>query len=938
MEPVSRRASLLGLPGLALAGAAGPARSRPQVEPMEPAVPIAGGVRLAQGERFVDIVFTAENTVSVTKYPKASPAPPGFFLGPDSRRAAPQVTAERLQLAGVEVRLNRKTGGVAVWFNGRLILEDLGGLDGTAFELGQESDLYGLGQFRDPLVNYRDAAVYLAQGNMDAVNPLLVSPQGYGLLWDTGTDSHFTSTGRRLRFSNPSPVTRYHVLLGRNAEDVIGLYRRLTGPAPLLPRYAYGFWQSQESYRTQDALIEVLDGYRARRLPVDVMVQDWGYWGSERQFSGMVWDPQRYPDPQGLCRQVHDRQARIIASVWPAMGPDSAVYKALDVEGLLLPQPHWSGGRVLDITAPKARAIYWQHIRDGLLSVGLDGLWTDGSEPEFLSTGSRYVTTSAYVGNGAAQAGALRDHALTFSYLQSGLLYREMRRLRPDRRPFTLTRSVYAGQQAFNAVTWSGDTFAGWQTLRNQIIAAQQISLSGIPYWTNDIGGFLVTHRFPGGWSNPAYRELYVRWFQFGAFLPIFRAHGTEIRRELWAIGQPGDPHYEALKSALERRYALLPYIYSLAAKATFDHAPLLRPLVMDFSHDARIQAYPHQYMFGRDLLVCPVTTPLLQDHAEPYEFIPNTAVTGHDGPAASVTFYAGADFGTAVETRLTDDLKMSWFGDLPLALKGKPYSAVWKGRITALESGRHRWRIICQGLVRFTLAGQLKVSSVGQAAGSSNTANGAVSFAGHKDDDVHLFEADLRAGQACDFELTISQPKPDAVSLWVEWITPSHGRDMQVGPDKAIAVYLPAGQDWFRFGKPGRLAGGTVQTLRPAIGDLPLYVRAGAIIPMTPGLQYADEPAGAIELHIYPGRDGTCELYDDTGDGFGYEGGQCSRTEITWDDRTSALTIGRARGQYPGMPTRRSFKAVLYGDQGIVEREVQVASDASATLPFAAG
>ncbi|ESQ89387.1 hypothetical protein ABAC460_12820 [Asticcacaulis sp. AC460] len=902
---------------LAAGAAAGAAMPAGAATPVDSVSDIPGGVRLSRAGLTTDILFMPGGAVGVVKYP-ADPKLDirGFFQGNgfanDIRR-----DGDRLSSGDIEVRIDRTTGALVFSRGGRLIIADDAASTPSLqqFSLAKTHDLYGLGQFRDPLTNYRDKKLYIAHGNMDAVNPVLVSPDGFGLLWDTGTDSHFESRGKHLNYSNPSPVTRYYLFLGDNTDAVIRQYRLLTGTAPLLPKYAYGFWQSQERYRTQAELIGILDGYRSRNLPVDVMVQDWRYWGEDGQFSGMVWDKVNFADPKAMCAEVHAKNAHIIASVWPAMGPDSAVHKALAAENLLFQGAHWSGGKVLDITAPKARDIYWKHIKSGLIDVGLDGLWTDGTEPEFMSTGSRYVTTRSYISNGDSFAGPLKDRALTFSYQQARLLYSGMRDARPDKRPLILTRSVYAGQQAFNTVTWSGDIFAGWETLNFQITAAQQISLSGIPYWTNDIGGFLVSHRFPGGLDNPAYRELYVRWFQFAAFLPVFRAHGTEIRRELWAMGNDGEPHYEALKTALNLRYALMPYIYNQAHRVTQQHESFLRPLVMDFPGDPKIKDYPSQYMFGHDILVCPVMTPLDHTQVDPYEFLPNYAVTGLDSPAPRIEFFEGANFETLVDIRHSDDLKMSWSGDIPFALKGKPYSAVWKGRIIAQETGRHKFQVMTQGLIRFTLGGQVRVASQGTGAGATAGANGAVSFAGHNGDDVYRFEMELKAGQAYDFELTQSQPKPDVVSLWVEWITPSHAKDMQATPDKTIAVYLPAGHDWYPLLGGPSLKGGQVLKLRPKLDEIPVFVLAGAIIPMSRGIQYATQKPDTIELHVYRGADVELILSDDSGEGSDYQYQRTLRWTMSWDDGTQTFSIDADHRL--NLRHSQAFELVVHGKDG---------------------
>lgn len=940
MTHVNRRHIAKGISAFGIATAI-VCSSKAEAEPVafSSIIELSGGVRLHQGDLVIDVLCARPGMVSVVKYREAdAPRAYGFFLKNTQKANGLRLRDDKLSHGDIEIAFHRSSGGIGFTYRGRTILTDLGSMGDASFDMATESDLYGLGQFRDGLHNYRDKSVYLAQGNSDAINPVLVSPDRFGLLWETGTDSHFSNAGKRLSFSNPSPICRYHVLLGATTDDIIARYRNLTGRAPLLPKYAYGFWQSQERYNTQTELTDILDGYRSRRLPVDVMVQDWAYWGSDEVFSGMVWDKDRYPNPKAMCEHVHALHAHVLASVWPAVGPKSEVYKDLAAHDLLLKNPHWSGSKVVDITNPEAQDIYWTHIRDGLLSVGIDGLWTDGSEPEFMSTGNRYVTTQSYVTNGDSFAGPLRDNALTFSYYQARLLYTRMRQYRPSQRPVILTRSVYAGQQAFNAITWSGDIFAGWETFRNQVTAAQQISISGIPYWTDDIGGFLVTHRFPEGLASQAYLELYVRWFQFGAFLPIFRAHGTQTRRELWAYGVPGEPHFEALKTALELRYALMPYIYELASRVTFQNETVLRPLVMDFAKDAAVARHPYQFMFGRDLLVCPVVTPLYQAQVDPYEFIPNYAVTGADGPAAEVTFFAGADFETKVETRYSDDLKMSWFGDLPAALKGKPYSAIWKGKITAQDTGLHKFRIITQGLIRFTLEGEVKVASAGSGEAAKNQATGAVSFAGHNGDDMYHFEADLVAGRTYTFELTQSQPKPDAVSLWVEWITPTQAVDMQVSPDKTFEVYLPAGNDWYELGDTERLHGGQTLSIRPELGKIPVYVRAGAVLPMTLGLQYANETPTETELHVYPGRDGRCDLYEDGGDGFGYEAGEHASIPIRWTESRGTLTIGPVNGHYPGMPANRRYKAIYHGPGKATAKMVEVQGGKPVTVKFGRG
>ncbi|GIU67064.1 TIM-barrel domain-containing protein [Candidatus Phycosocius spiralis] len=909
--------------------------SNPSFEQM---MRIEGGVRLvSQNGTTLDIMCMSEGTFSVVKYRSNSNIDrEGFFL---KARAASGIHFEGGILRNGDCGLHIDPGkGLLHFFRqGNLVLTDTGtSKHAQHFSFPFACDLYGLGQFRDAIANYRDKSLYLAHANMDAVNSFLVSPHGIGILWDTHAATQFTSQGRHLTFTNDASLTRYHLCLGGHIDAVIAAYRRLTGKAPLLPKWAYGFWQSQERYKSQQELTDIIDTYRAKKLPIDVMVQDWRYWGDESQFSGMVWDKTNFPDPKGMCDHVHSHHAHIIASVWPAFGKASEIYQALDHEGLLFKGTHWSGGKVLDITAPRAREIYWSWIQKGLLSVGLDGLWTDGCEPEFMSTGNRYVTAKSYLDNEKCFVGNISDNLMTFSYYQSNLIYHQSRQAYANKRPLILSRSVYPGQQAFNAITWSGDTFAGWQTLNDQIVAAQQMSLSGIPYWTCDIGGFLVTHRFPNGLQDSAYRELYVRWFQFVAFLPIFRAHGTQIRRELWAMGEDGDPHYEALKKALKLRYSLMPYIYSQAARVTFNNETFLRPLIMDFSHDPKISAYPNQYMFGRNLLIAVVNRPLEAPQTNYQEFIPNYAVVGMQGPAAEVSFFEGAHFEKLIETRASDDLKMSWFGDLPIDLKGKPYSARWKGRIVAQESGIHLFKITTQGLIKFVMDGVTRVVSKGSEAGFATKADGAVSFADHEGDDVYSFEINLKAGQAYAFELTQSQPKHDIVSLWVEWVRPSHKAELQTSPNKMIEVYLPLGSGWYDLNSGLTYQGGQTLKLRPSIQDMPVFAQFGSIIPMSSGIDYAMQTPDQIELHIYTGADGNFTLYDDEGDGHNYEQGAYRNWKISWNEAKQYVTFHQCDTTYPSAAREISFTIIKHDAQSnSIIKKVTVSPSKTSIIGF---
>ena len=914
-------AAMLGA-GLALGARVSAARGggRPRIERSGSGLTI-----LLDGEA-ISVRIPVAGVASVVRCPPARLTLSGGFFAAADR----PVPATRYQETGRAVRLIGD--GIAVEVikrDGRLRFLDSAGKQRIAdggpaepipgfaasrrqrFEIGETGRLHGLGQFREPHFDYRGQDVFLAQANSDAVSPYLVSMAGWGLLWDTGTAAFVRSRGATLDYhSVAGDLIRYHVCIGDDLDALVGRYRALTGAAALLPKWAYGYWQSKERYADQAELLGVVAEYRRRRLPLDAIVLDWKYWGEAPHFSGMTFDPATFPDPKGMVRTVHDQNVHLLTSIWPAFGPETAIYRDMEKAGFLYPGKHWSGGRVFDVSAPAARDIYYDHIKRGLIDEGVDGLWTDGNEPEFRSTGERYLTAAAFGENGASAAGPIAENLLTFSFYQGRGLSQALARGVPAKRPVLLSRSAYAGQQAFGAITWSGDLFAGWGTLANQIVAALNFSMAGTPWWTCDIGGFFIKHRYPDALKDPAYLELYVRWFQFGAFLPVFRAHGTEAPRELWRFGAPGDPVYDALEAALRMRYALMPYIYSQAARVAFEGDTMMRALVMAFPGDERSHDETASFMFGRDLLVRVVDRPLEHRNRDIQELLPNHAIQGIEAPAARVEYFIGTNFDEPVSSRLTDDLRMSWPGDLPAVLGGKPYSVRWTGRLQAQESGRHRLVVSGRGAIRLMLDGKIIVDGKSKRS-VADPATGAVSF--KKDASDARFEADLDlvAGRHYPFRLELRQPEPDAVSLWVEWVTPSHAARMTIPDDKTIDVYLPAGQDWYDFASGARYQGGRRIIVAAPLGRIPTFARAGSIIPMTPAIDRTSSRPTQIELRVHAGRDGATDLYDDIGDG--ETGDRSARIPIQWSDGDRTMTIGPRAGSYPGMPEELRFKIHIF-------------------------
>jgi beta-glucosidase-like glycosyl hydrolase len=402
-------------------------------------------------------------------------------------------------------------------------------------------------------------------------------------------------------------------------QDVAG-YRQLTGRAPVMPIWAMGLWQCRQRYKTAQESLDVLDGYRSRQIPIDNIVQDWFYW-KEDQWGSHELDPERFPDPNRWIRDIHNRyHARLMISVWPKFYPQTENAKEMQSRGFLY-QPNlkeqlkdWVGpgyvSTFYDAFNPEARKLFWEQINRELMRRGVDAWWLDATEPDMTPRPTLDALRShmhpTAMGSGARMLNA-------YSLMNSQAVYAGQRQAQPDKRVFILTRSAFAGQQRYAAATWSGDISSTWAALRKQIPAGLGFSISGIPWWTTDIGGFSVPPKFarndPTADAVEEWRELATRWFQFGAFCPLLRVHGEFPNREMWEFGGEYAPGYHAQLKFDRLRYRMLPYVYSLAGAVTHDHATIMRPLVMDFRTDARAQDVADQFMFGPALLVSPVTS-----------------------------------------------------------------------------------------------------------------------------------------------------------------------------------------------------------------------------------------------------------------------------------------------------------------------------------------
>ncbi len=631
------------------------------------------------------------------------------------------------------------------------------------FEWAEGEALYGLGSHEEGMFNLRGQHQYLYQQNMKAVVPVLVSTRGYGLFIDNCSlmTFHDDAFGSYL-WSDVDDELDYYFVYGPEFDQIVHQLRRLTGVSPMLPRWAFGYVQSKERYTSQAELLDIVREYRRRRLPLDCIVLDWMSW------TGDLWgqktlDPQRFPDPPQMTADLHALGAHLMVSIWPIMRRGGSNWQEMHDSGHLL-----GNQATYNAFSPEARACYWQQANQGLFSQGIDAWWCDCTEPfeaDWKGAVKPEPEERLRINTEAAKNYLDPQYINAFSLLHSQGIYEGQRQVTSEKRVVNLTRSAYLGQQRYATVTWSGDIGASWDTLRRQIADGLNFCATGMPYWTMDIGGFFVKSKpdmwfwrgdYDAGVDDMGYRELFVRWFQFGAFLPMFRAHGTDTPREIWRFGQPGEALYDSLVTFLHLRYRLLPYIYSLAAWTTHQDYTMLRALPFDFRADPAAYNISDQFMLGPALLVCPVTQAML--------------------------FAAGS----------------------------RP-----------LEG--------------------------------------------------------------------ISQSRP---------------------------VYLPANADWFNFWTGARLAGGQTLLADAPIDRLPLYVRAGSILPLGPVRQFVDDLPGApVQLHIYVGADASFLLYEDEGDNYNYEQGVFSTIRIEWHDSARQLILGERTGSYPGMPERREFDLILHDE-----------------------
>lgn len=614
----------------------------------------------------------------------------------------------------------------------------------TSFVLDDDEPIYGIGQVMDGRFDRRGSTYHLQNENGFTYSPYFISPtKGYGVYWDNYSISDLSDTPQGLTYDALGDNADYYFIYGPRPAEVISNLRDLTGKAPMLPLWAYGFFQSWCQYNTQDELLAALKKYRGMGVPVDCMVQDWRYWPkynkTDSAWNSFSFDPVRFPDPVKWTDDIHALNAKLLIVVWPGIGPKTPQYKELDGKGEILTFdtfPPESGAHPYDVYSDEARDIYWKYLDKGIYSyIGNDGWWLDSTEPDHVNVKpSDYLLPTA--------RGAYRNVKNAYSLMHNKGIATHQREADSSKRVVILTRSGFIGQQRYGSNTWSGDVQSSWNALAAHVPGAQHYALMGIPNWNSDIGGYYSGHWLDENRNiKEGFPELYIRWMQFGAFCPMMRSHGTGAPRELWHYGKRGDADFDALERMIKLRYRLLPYIYSTSWDVSEGNDLFIRPLMIDFTSDRAVYDRGGEYMFGKSLLVSPVTAP-----------------------------------------------------------------------------------------------------GVG------------------------------------------------------EW-----------------EVYLPEGTEWWDFWTNERTRGG--QTIARAVTRdiLPVYVRAGSILPFGPEVQYSTEkPWDNLEIRVYPGADGTFTLYEDENDNYNYEKGAYSTIDFKWDDSRRTLTIGERNGEFPGMLADRRFKIAV--------------------------
>ena len=547
------------------------------------------------------------------------------------------VTAQPQDVERPEIKVAIGRGGVVTFMDakGHVLLQEgpgnfepiESGIDKGAWKAGQswildaDEPIYGVGMLQNGKMSQRGENRTMIQSNTEDYANFFQSIKGYGIFVDNYSPTEWSDDGRVLNItSQVAEAIDYYFIYGGDADGVVAGLRWLTGKVPMIPMWTYGFHQSRERYKSQKELLDVVKGYRAAGVPLDGIIQDWQYWGNNYLWNAMEFLNAEFPDAKDMVKQTHAMNAHMSISIWQSFGPQTKQFRELNDRNLLLDFLTWpnsglaeywpprmdypSGVLCYDAYSDEARDIYWKYL-SGLYDFGIDAWWMDSTDPDHNYHDGDFDQMTAM--------GSFRSVRNIYPLMCVEGVYDHQRAVSSDKRVFILTRSYFTGQQRTGANTWSGDVQSTWNDFRAQIPLCLNYTLTGSPYVNSDIGGF-----FPSGYNrygqtqtcsrNPLFQELYVRWLQFGVFNPMMRSHGESSRREIWEFGQKGEPIYDAIGKAIRLRYSLLPYIYSTAWQVSSNDDSFMRALMMDFKADRKVWDMNDEFMFGRSLLVAPVT------------------------------------------------------------------------------------------------------------------------------------------------------------------------------------------------------------------------------------------------------------------------------------------------------------------------------------------
>jgi alpha-D-xyloside xylohydrolase len=505
------------------------------------------------------------------------------------------------------------------------------------FVFDEKEALFGLGSHEEGYGNLRGKSRDLYQQNMKAVVPYFVSTKVYGILVDCCSlmTFHDDAYGSFV-WADVVDELDYYFIRGKSFDEVTRGYHHLTGKAPMLPKWAFGFAQSKERYVNACEMVEVVREYRRRKIPLDLIVLDWKSWPNGSGWGQKSFDPVRFPDPRKFTQALHEMGARLMVSIWPIMTGDCENQEELLTRGLML-----GNQSTYDAFSEEARRCYWEQANRGLFSNDIDGWWCDCTEPfeaDWQGAVKPECHSRLLINTEHSKRYLDPGYINAYSLLHSKGIYEGQRQTTSGKRVINLTRSSYAGQHRYAAITWSGDISATWEMLRRSIPEGLNFCAAGEPYWTLDIGGFFIKND-PSLWfwrgdydagcrgltdanalepdpkdsgcTDKGFWELYTRWLQYAVFLPIFRSHGTDAAREIWRFGDEGTPFYDALAKYIKLRYQLIPYIYSLVAQVSLNSYTMVRALALDFAEDPATYNVTDQYLFGPAFMVCPVTQPM---------------------------------------------------------------------------------------------------------------------------------------------------------------------------------------------------------------------------------------------------------------------------------------------------------------------------------------